>query len=392
MRRVKRPVREDFTAREIARFTRLIRKILSVHGQKAPNLLVVFEQLKKVFPKLRLRVVENTELPAAEARAYPAYWIIKIRRGIFEGLLRGDVGARWTFAHELGHVLLQHPGKPFRMRAASGSNIVEQQAHIFAAQLLAPSDLAKKYKTAEEIALAFQISIEAARRRLSEIRLEERSKAIGSRRSPHLNRNETSHLEDLGALICSAISATIAENRLASISVEPWKNNLFSTSLLTAKAAQLLLDAHESVRSTSVESGFMRAACVASAIFTVGPIREIGSNNTRSEEITRLNELCALKATGSLLGFDFGNLDNIVSMNKFRNAGMAFSFDYLTSLIQRGDRIIAGTSTILHFRDLPLYYDYNENNDISWREVHALENLAKIFVLWKAGRPALKAD
>jgi len=190
----------------------------------------------------------------------------------------------------------------------------------------------------------------------------------------------------LAALICSASTATIAGNRPSSFSAEFWKNNLFSTSLLIAKAAQLLLDAFESVRSTSAENEFMRAACVASAILTISPIREIGSNSTYSEEIKGLNELCALKAAGSLLGFDFGNLDDIVSISKFRNAGMSFSLDYLTSLIRRGEKLIAGPTTVLHFRDLPLYYDYNGHNDISWREVHALEHLAKIFALWKAGR------
>ena len=127
MRRVKRLLVRDFTTQEIGRFTRSIRKMLGRHDQKAQNLLIFFEDLRKIFPRLRMRIVEDAELPKAEAQAYPIYWIIKIRRGVYEGLLRGDKGARWTFAHELGHVLLQHPGRPHRQRVDSSNDVVEQR-------------------------------------------------------------------------------------------------------------------------------------------------------------------------------------------------------------------------------------------------------------------------
>jgi len=380
MRQVKRPIKKVFTDREIGRFVRLLRKLLRVHDQKTSNILIFFEKLKKIFPRLRLRIVENADLPDSEARAYPSSWIIKISRGVYEGLLRGDTRARWTFAHELGHVLLQHRGKPFRTKLETELNSVEQEAHLFAAQLLAPSDLAKTFKSAEEIASAFQISIDAARRRIHELKFEEKGKKIGSRRSSALLEKDASHLEDWAAIVYHSISAAFAETTSLNI-LEPWKESAFNASLLISKSTQLLLEAYNSVR-PKAENDFMRAACMAIALFTVCPIREIGVANASSKTLKALNELCALRSVQSFLQLELPNLDSIIWDNSLHNNEILIPSDYLASLVKLGEEIAVDASSVLHFTHLPSYYDYNGNCDISWREIHILENLAKIFALW----------
>jgi Zn-dependent peptidase ImmA (M78 family) len=376
----RKPPFADFTARDIARLTRLIRKMLRVHDQKAPNLLVLFEQLKRVFPKLRLRIVEDADMPGAEARAYPSYWIIKIRKGILEGLLRGDAGARWTLAHELGHVLLQHPGRPFRKRGAD-SNFVEEQAHSFAAQMLAPFDLVKRYRTAEEIALVFHLSAEAARRRLSESQLEHQSEKIGARRTTTQDRGNVFGLENLAATIFDTISISITESK-SSAPVEPWRNNLFCTSLAVATAAHLLMDAYESVRPTIRENKFVSASCVAAAILTINPLREIGTSQTQSREVTKLNEQCALRMAASLLNLDLERWEDGGGQGTFREAGISFNFDYLTSFIQRAEMVPEDSSPVAYFKSLPNYFEYNGGGDISWLELHKIDHFAKMFSLW----------
>ena len=380
MRRIKRPTKNVFTDREIGRFVRLLRKLLRVHDQKTSNILVFFEHLKKIFPRLRLRIVENADLPDSEARAYPASWIIKISRGVYEGLLRGDTRARWTFAHELGHILLQHRGKPFRKKSETGLKTVEQEAHLFAAQLLAPSDLAKTFKSAAEIASAFQISIDAAHRRIKELKLEGKGKKIGNRKSSALLKQDTFQLEEYAETLYQTISAAFSETTSPTI-LEPWQGSAFNASLLISKGAELLFEAYSSVRPNS-KSDFVRAACMALSLFTVYPIREIGVAKVDSKHLRALNELCALRSVQSLLQLEPADLESIVCNNSLCNNEFLVPSDYLTSLVKLGAAIAIDASSVLHFNRLPSYYDYNGNCDISWREIRILENLAKIFALW----------
>src|SRR5690242_13391715 len=92
--------------KEILELSRIILHFIRFNS----NVLLEFEELKRIFPRLRLKIVDDIDMPNEEARAYPKKWIIKIRRSIYEGLLCGLTRGRWTLLHELGHVLLQHPG------------------------------------------------------------------------------------------------------------------------------------------------------------------------------------------------------------------------------------------------------------------------------------------
>jgi Zn-dependent peptidase ImmA (M78 family) len=387
MRRNNRAIRKEFTPREIARFTRLIRKLLGIHDRRAINLLAVFEQLRKIFPKLKLRVVSDADLEGAEARAYPSFWLIKIRKGIYEGLLRGDVGSRWTFAHELGHVLLQHPGKPFRKRS-SANDLVEQQAHIFAAEFLAPSDLARNCKSPEEIGVVFRLSNKAAGRRFSEIALDYGSRHFGTKKNTSPSPAENIRLEDYTAIICAAITATICENAVPSIlSLEPFKNNLFSTSILSSKATALLYDAYGSVRGLASSNEFTVAASLAAAILAINPIRDVGSQNTQHTELLRLNQFCALRAGAAYLKIELKDLERNLSNEKADATAISFMGDYLEEILNRADKAITTQSTIVHLRELPSYYEYNGRNEISWSEIHQLENIAQVFALLSTCRP-----
>jgi hypothetical protein len=407
MARSKRTVRKEYTPREIARFVRLIRKMLGIHNRTTFNLLLVFEYLKKIFPLLEIQVVEDSdpELGGAEARAYPESWLIKISRGVHEGLLRGYYGARWTFAHELGHVLLQHPGRPPRDRSSerdlllvegstvrersaflnrkrSNADVIEDQAHNFAAEFLAHTDLANSYSI-EEIGPVFNISNKAARQWFWQMALEKTSRQFGTKRRPSQNPSESVRLEDHAAIICEAISVTIREQAVSSnILLQPLKNNLFSASVLSSKAAEFLLIAYESARGTGSHDDLAIAASLAAAILTIKPIRQIVT--TKAIEIPELNLLCALRSSATLLGVKISDQDIKFATKNDDAPAIAFRGEYLRGLIAFGERSIAGPTTVLHLRELPSYNDYNGDNDISWSEVHQLEVIMKVLALMRS--------
>ena len=142
-------------------------------------------------------------------------------------------------------------------------DVIEREAHTFAAEFLAPSEHVKKYQSAEKIQTICQISLEAAQRRIDEIALEAHSKQFGTKRKPSTAPSATPQSENHAAVIYAAISATIAENsKSSSASIRPFKDNIFSTSILVAKGAQLLLDSYESFYGSSVSNELTCSATV----------------------------------------------------------------------------------------------------------------------------------
>jgi Zn-dependent peptidase ImmA (M78 family) len=225
--------------RDIIALTRILLRVVG----SVSNILVTFDKLKKLFPKLRFKVVPDSQMPHVEARAYPKQWLIKIREGMHEGLRRGDPRARWTLAHELGHILLQHPKRLPRQRLAesvrSSNQLYEKEANLFACGVLAPYDQANKCQTPAEIASTFQISFEAALIRWKELRQEELRKRAALRfgQAPDTIAVETGHWsnqEEQAANVCAAISVTLGEaSAPLRNSVDVLKNNKLGTATLS---------------------------------------------------------------------------------------------------------------------------------------------------------------
>jgi hypothetical protein len=192
-------------------------------------------------------------------------------------------------------------------------------------------------------------------------------------------------LEDSASLIYHTISTTLAEQGISSTIIEPWKGSVFNASLLASKGIELLLDAYESVRPHNTND-FTHAACMAVAIYTVSPIREIGVADATSKKLKTLNELCALKSVQSFLQLEPSDLDPIVWNNSLHGNKILVRSDFLNCLVKAGAEIVVDASTVLHFNRLPSYYDYNGDCDIDWREIDILDELAKIFALWATNR------
>ena len=126
-------------------------------------------------------IVSGDEMGDDEAHAYPDSGVLRIREDIYDALIRKDCRARFTIAHEIGHLTL-HQGVPLRWAGTPQNNVSrthafyedsEWQADTFAAEFLMPVDLIRKSCTkAVEIADVFGVSLDAALIRLSALRAE----------------------------------------------------------------------------------------------------------------------------------------------------------------------------------------------------------------------------
>ncbi len=101
---------------------------------------------------------------------------IALREDVYNAAVAGNGQARFTLAHELGHLFL-HNGQPFALHRAptKSQNVVafrraEPQANQFAAALLMPQALILPTDTAESLVEKFGVSFAAARNRLNYIR------------------------------------------------------------------------------------------------------------------------------------------------------------------------------------------------------------------------------
>ena len=238
-------------AQQIVTISRLLNKL----SGSTSNIRIAFDEIRRLFPRLRLDIVDDEELPKQEARAYPKRWRIKIRKGMNEGLLRGDVRARWSLAHELAHIFLQHP-KPFHPRPRDKKDLKtlhELQANLFTATFLAPFEQAKQYKKADEIRDTFQISAGAAASRLEELKRDERLRRMAQERGlpPEtfsIEAGSCPQLENQSAVVAFAISETRRDFASRSIHLEPLNSSLLGTALFVSAGSHLLLQAYLRMR------------------------------------------------------------------------------------------------------------------------------------------------
>ncbi|MBX9778398.1 MAG: ImmA/IrrE family metallo-endopeptidase [Xanthobacteraceae bacterium] len=127
-------------------------------------------KLADLYPKFRLKVVADADLPKMEAKAYSAAFMLKVREGVMKALKTyGDPRSRFTVGHELGHLFLGHPGNQPRERPgqkiSSTQAVLEDEANLFASEFLVPTHLLHPDLSAGDISRLFQVSLDAATHR-----------------------------------------------------------------------------------------------------------------------------------------------------------------------------------------------------------------------------------
>jgi IrrE N-terminal-like domain len=135
---------------------RSLRKLLGIEFQPRPDMITVVIKLKHLGLIKNYKRVPDKEMPDGEAFFDPFEKILHIRESTFCAANNScDQGrerqrARFTLAHEVGHIWLDHRG--IRHRGAAGTlqeRLVKQirqeerEAYRFAGAFLAPAYLAE---------------------------------------------------------------------------------------------------------------------------------------------------------------------------------------------------------------------------------------------------------
>lgn len=372
------------TKRELVALARLLLCLL----KSTSNILVAIEELKKFFPRLQVLIVDDDLLPEFEALAYPSRWIIKVRRGIHEGLLRGSSRGRWTLVHELAHVLLQHPGRPARHRRVietekTLAGRIEREADIVTRSFLMPYDRMAELSVEQIKRISFA-STKSIARRVIEFAEAKAARDAVCRRGLDLRQftSEYGHREDVERQV-GIVAHTICEvMRSAHLEcnepLEPIGNNIFSTAVLVAAASGLLFDAYGSMRLNRFSSRFVGAAALALAVLAIWPLRRIGGRAGQAN--LRANLRCAAQAALRFAALPPIELDSVPFLHaEFQPT--PYDCFFLNDVRTAGEQLIINGSTVLTLENFAVYEIYNAAHDIRWEDIHEIEHLAGYFTI-----------
>ena len=153
-------------------------RVRSILGVKTPDFPShAFDiLLSGSFPEYKFDVLEADIMGPHEGLTEPDQKIMFLREDVYDGAMTGDGRDRFTFAHELGHLLL-HSGnylarydpaapKPTHKKYEDS----EWQADNFAAELLMPVAAAKKCADPTELMEVCEVSYSAASVRFDVLR------------------------------------------------------------------------------------------------------------------------------------------------------------------------------------------------------------------------------
>jgi len=165
------------TDEQIERRAKEARRVFKIDGQVVPDVITLIFKLKDLGLIDNYERVPDSQMGTDEATYDPYTRRLIIRESVFVAANANLPRARFTIAHEIGHIVLGHNRIRHRRtdyregQAASTIRGDERQANIFAAALLAPYHLseATEATSAEDIANRFQISLSAAQIRLPEL-------------------------------------------------------------------------------------------------------------------------------------------------------------------------------------------------------------------------------
>lgn len=152
------------------------REAFGIWEQYAPDILKIAEiDVAEIVPEYSLIVVNDVLLGDDAARTIFDPLGIIVAESVYEDARFGRVRARFTIAHELGHLFL-HSGKSVargvestRKRVPVRSRSAEWQADKFAAAFLMPRHVATQFSSPEELAENCLVSEKAAKIRMKDL-------------------------------------------------------------------------------------------------------------------------------------------------------------------------------------------------------------------------------
>jgi len=151
------------------------REAFGVQDCWAPDLINIFErQLPDKLPGFEF--VRQADAMLGNAEAFTRHPRIFVRESLYQDVLKWSGRARFTLAHELGH-LVMHPEAPLPRMVATNrpapideyNRAGEWQANKFATFFLMPEHIVRQFASPEEMAEHCKVSLEAARHRFKEV-------------------------------------------------------------------------------------------------------------------------------------------------------------------------------------------------------------------------------
>ncbi|MGB7334972.1 MAG: ImmA/IrrE family metallo-endopeptidase [Salaquimonas sp.] len=173
----------------IERAAASLRRILFLDNIDNPDLASILNNdLGKIRPGLKLVRKIQDEMPeGTEAEFDSISNEIRFSETVWQRLLSGCTRARFTAAHELGHVVLGHEGirrRDVRGYITAKVAIQENEANAFAGYFLVPTDRALEIKNQGELEQNFQLGSIAAEIRFKELESAKRKISGKKRKLP----------------------------------------------------------------------------------------------------------------------------------------------------------------------------------------------------------------
>lgn len=128
--------------------------------------------LPALYPDFTYEILEDREMGAAEGMNCLGFPKIILPQSVYDAACQNEGRARFTVAHEFGHLILHPKHRLSLSRSASEVKPYrnpEWQANQFAAGILMPEVLVRKYSSVVEIVDAFGVSTQAAELRMKNL-------------------------------------------------------------------------------------------------------------------------------------------------------------------------------------------------------------------------------
>lgn len=162
--------------KEIRKIAEICHDVLTPVNQPSVDMVTVLESiLPTIAEDFVLETPPIDVLGDIEGRTIPNKLVIQLREDVYIKMHEGDERAKFTAAHELGHLIL-HQNIPLNfensLQVHAPYEDSEWQADIFAAEFLMPIEKIKHCRNATEIAELCKVSPLAAFIRFKRLRME----------------------------------------------------------------------------------------------------------------------------------------------------------------------------------------------------------------------------
>ncbi len=160
---------------EIEAMAMSLRECLAIEGVLNPDLLSLIDGLQGIFDGFEIKVSDK-RLVGVEVYADNKSNVITFEKQVYESLLQREPRARMTFAHEVGHIALNHPGVGCRTGVTGIHKWInsgpreEWEASLFARAFLAPKNVVANCSTPGQLRKKCGISWQAALARFEEVK------------------------------------------------------------------------------------------------------------------------------------------------------------------------------------------------------------------------------